>query len=310
MALRGVTELGQPLISENLEANLLSYFDSEFLNLGNYFNFQLNTSGAYGGTFSRLRLSEDGNYTAGQVWEGVRKQWVWQSGVSYATPPIQISGVYVNNTFYSSATTGAYAHKIDYINGRVIFNSAISTSATVRCEHSPKIYQFYHSDSESWRKLQQDSFRVDNPEFLMLNSGAWALPAEQRMQLPALVFQAMPSVNRVPREIGGLHQWHTQEVRCHLLTANNKDMKFLHDVLTNQWESNVACFNLATIAAASDEPLNYDGTLSTTPKDRTSLLNTYPGIDARIERCSSQPVIESPTFNYAIVKMFLYTAVT
>lgn len=310
MALRGVTELGQPLISENLEANLLSYFDSEFLNLGNYYNFYLNTSGAFGGNFSRLRLSEDGNYTAGQVWEGVRKQWVWQSGVSYATSPIQISGVYVNNTFYPSATTGAYAHKIDYMNGRIIFASPISVSAVVRCEHSPKIYQFYHSDAESWRKLQQDSFRVDSSEFLMLNSGAWSLPVEQRMQLPALVFHTVPNVRREAREIGGLHQWHTQEVRAHILTSNNNDMKFLHDVLTNQWESNVSCFSLSDIAAANDEPLNYDGTLSATPKDRTSLLNTYPDTDVRIERISSQPVIESPTFNYTIVKMFLYTAVT
>src|SRR5579859_2905287 len=98
--LKGVTDIGRPLLTEMLESNISQFFQWGLLNVGNFFQVRIPTSGAYGGDFSRLRLGDDPNFPAGQVWEGVRKDWVWESGLNYAVQPIQISGVYVNGSYY------------------------------------------------------------------------------------------------------------------------------------------------------------------------------------------------------------------
>ena len=49
-----------------------------------------------------------------------------------------ISGVYVDDTFYPSDTTGTYSHKVDYFNGRIIFDNAIASTSKVQAEFSYK----------------------------------------------------------------------------------------------------------------------------------------------------------------------------
>ena len=83
---------------------------------------------------------------------GFWKNWVWQVGLrlQMADAPLVsnmynsgISGVYVDDTFYSSSTTGTYSHKIDYFNGRVIFDNAIPSGSKVQAEHGYKYIVVY-----------------------------------------------------------------------------------------------------------------------------------------------------------------------
>ena len=144
--LKGFDSVFDATLNNELQDNIVEFLDWALLEKGNYFNVDLGETSPNGHDYSRLRLSSDDNFTAGQVWEGFRENWVWQSGVSYSPAPIVgadninpgISGVYVDSTFYPSDTTGIYAHYIDYYNGRVVFDAAIPTGTTVQTEYSYK----------------------------------------------------------------------------------------------------------------------------------------------------------------------------
>src|SRR3990172_8402618 len=128
----GVTEIGDSIATEQLKGNLKTWLDWAFLEVGAFTNIIVPTTGQYGGLNHRLRLTADPNYSSGEVWQGFRQDWVWETGTSYRVQPIQASGVIVNNVFYPTLTTiGAYAHRIEYPNGRVVFNSPISTTGVV-----------------------------------------------------------------------------------------------------------------------------------------------------------------------------------
>ena len=97
----------------------------------------------------------DSRFSSGQAWEGFRKNWIWQSGVTYSPNPLVgdddsnpgVSGVYVNDSYYSASTVGAYAHYIDHFNGRVVFDSPIPTGSKVQAEFSYKWVNVVYANS-------------------------------------------------------------------------------------------------------------------------------------------------------------------
>lgn len=245
---------GESLLSDQLEANLYLYFNWGCLGIGGFTNVVVPTSGVYGGNAHQLRLSEDMNYEEGQVWEGFRRDWVWETGIDYQYQPIHVSGVYVNGDFVPVSSTGIYAHKIDYPNGRVIFNAAIPANSTVTCEYSYRACHWTTADSPWWREVQQNSLRVDDPQFMAYGSGAWSTLSQNRIQLPAVIIEATPNSQRYGTQLGG-GQTVSQEVNFHVLTESHADRKFLHDLITNQWWSRLNGFDKNTMLF----PLDADG---------------------------------------------------
>lgn len=274
---RNVTLIGQPLISDNIETNLAAYFQWNLLGVSAFGNISYGSSGSYGGLASRLRLSNHPGYTNGQVWEGFRKQWVWQSGVGSNVQPVQISGVKVNGTFHPTSGVGAFAHKIDYPNGRVIFTSPISTSATVLAEFSYNYYQIYNADNPWWSTVQRNSFRVDDASFLISASGVWSDPPEKRIQLPALFIEATANCNKIPYNIGSHAHWHNQEVKIHILTETRQDMKWMVDVINGQYDGIVTMFDKGKMIVSGVYPINLaDGSLSSATRNYPDLVANYP----------------------------------
>ena len=78
-----VSQVGNTLLNSQLESNLKSFLDWGMLGIGGWFNVNIPTSGAWGGTFDQLRLVDDPSYGEGQVWESARKDWVWENEVPY-----------------------------------------------------------------------------------------------------------------------------------------------------------------------------------------------------------------------------------
>ena len=58
-----VSQVGYTLLNSELESNLKSYLDWGFLGIGGWFNVEIPTSGAFGGTFDQMRLVDDPSYT-------------------------------------------------------------------------------------------------------------------------------------------------------------------------------------------------------------------------------------------------------
>lgn len=258
--LKGVSHVGDVLLSEQLEANLVSWFNWGFLGIGGFFNVTIPTSGAYGGNQHQLRPASDTNLEDGQVWQAFRRDWVWETGVEYAYQPIRVSGVYVDGIFYSTSTTGVYAHHVDYPNGRVVFDEAIDTESTVTCEYSYRYVHFTSADVPWWRQIQTESFRVDDSHFSQLGSGVWSLLSQNRVQLPAVVVETVPRTTRRPKELGGGGAIVRQDVLFHVISETPHERNHLHDIVTYQWGKRIILFDKNLFNDADAFPLDGNGT--------------------------------------------------
>lgn len=271
---KGVTNIGQPLETDQLEANLASFFQWGALGIGAFTNVTIPTTGAFGGNKHRLRLSSDPAITSGRQWEGFRKDWVWESNVEYAHQPIAMSGVNVNGTFYPSATTGTYAHHIDYPNGAIVFDNPIPVSSVVTAEYSYRNVQVGTKDAKWFQLLQQNSFRIDNPQFLQSGSGDWAVPPQLRMQLPALVVDVTTDFSMRGKQIGDSSAINSQVVWFHILADNSPDMTKWVDILRNQWQHRISMYDRGAVAAANAYPILANGSLASGAKMYPDLVKT------------------------------------
>ena len=129
-----VAHIGNTLLNSELESNLKSFLDWSFLGIGGWSNISIPTSGAYGGTFDNLRLVDDPAYTAGQIWEAPRKDWVWETGTEYpGYNPINISGVWIDGALKGTGDA-TYGHHYNYPLGRVVFDTPVASTKTVQLE--------------------------------------------------------------------------------------------------------------------------------------------------------------------------------
>lgn len=250
---RGNSSIGESSITEAIETNLISYIDWCFLEMGAFFNITIPSSGAYGGDRHQLRHVDDPRYTDGQVWEGYRQGWVWESGLSHVSEqPIAISGVYVDNAFIPRSS-GYY---INYKSGRVVFDDAIDTDSEVNLEFSHKWVNVVGASEVPWFRVGQlNSFRTDN-----IDSGEWDSLAETRLQLP-LVAVEMQNKTHVGYQLGG-GQWSRGQVIFHVLSEESQTTKRISSILSEQNDSVIFMFDPDLLASQNRYPLDYRGDLS------------------------------------------------
>lgn len=293
-------------VSDQLRANLANFLAWAFLNIGAFENVERNTlsaSGAFGGDRSRLRLSEDPYYTSGQVWDGFRRDWVWETGIEFGTQPIRVSGVYVGGTFYSTAATGAYAHNVDYANGRVIFTNAISPSSVVQVNHTFRYVHVTTSDAPFWREWQQQSLRVDDPHFLQSGSGNWSAQTQSRVQLPAVVVESVPRTRCVGLALGGGVR-HQQDVLFNVVAETPWDRDQIHDRLIRQHERRMIAFDKTKVIASGVYGLDGDGFVNPSGLMYPDLISPekYGWKQVRVVNTSSDQVEADPPLYPAIVR--------
>ena len=230
-----VSQVGDTLLNCELESNLKSYLDWGMLGIGGWFNVNIPTSGAWGGTFDQLRVVDDPSYTLGQVWESARKDWVWETGVAYTGgSPIDISGVYVNSTLKGTGDA-TYGHHYNYPLGRVVFDTAIPTTSTIQLEYSYRNVQTYIADQAPWwDELQYNSMRVDDTTFSQISSGNWSILANHRVQMPAVVIEVVPRRTFQPYELGSSANFVTQDVLFHIVAESRWWRNQLVDIISIQ----------------------------------------------------------------------------
>ncbi len=246
---------------EILEKNLITFFDWGFVNIGGFTNADIPSSGAYGGDFSRLRAVNDVRYSGTnnnlrRVWESPRMNWVWETGLSSNTNPIDISGLFVGSVFHPSS--GGTYH-IDYPHGRVVFNTGINVNSTVRIAHSSKWVYVTPTDNVPWlRIVQRSSFRPDNPQFLQ-GSGDYINYGETRIQFPVV---AVEIANQRQRgfELGGNH-WAEDRVNFFVIGEDKGAVDRLADVIGRQNDKTVYLYDPNRLASNNASPLDQNGSL-------------------------------------------------
>lgn len=250
-------------LSKTIESNLIVFFDWGFIDYGAYTNVRINTSGAYGGNFSQLRPVNDPNYTNGRVWEAIRGNWVWESGLSFGTP-IRISGVYINNTINTSGYT------IDYNNGRIIFPSAISTGNNVKVEYSYKEVQVMSaSDNPVFKQVQYKSRRPGDNQFTW-GSGLYTAFSTNKVNLPCVSVEVFSRKND-PFQVGG-GQYANYVAKFHIMGESDQEVSKISDVICDQDRKIIFAFDLDQMATANAFPLKFDGSLNSNPLSYPDLV--------------------------------------
>lgn len=312
-SLLGINNYGDAQESEIVKYSFQSFLDWGLVNAGAYTNINLTNNDIYGQNKSSLRLVSDPNYTAGQVWETFHRNLVWESGVNQNTQPVQISGVYVNSTFYPKSTSGIYAHFIDYPRGRVVFNSAIPSSSAVKMEYSYKnVYITTGGREKFLREIQYNSFKTGGVGYSTPSSGDWSQIDDTRIQ-PTII--SLDVVSRAPKayEIGSNGKWMNTDVIAHIIGEDKDTVDKLESILTFQTGKTFLGLDLDRIAESGVFPLNYRGELNpgalTYPdlsKDPTE--NGYRNRKAFIKNAyNSNDQMISTSLYYKVVRLEIET---
>lgn len=258
--LNKINHIGEHQFTNQLEYNLKSYFDWALLGIGGWKNITRPSSGCYGGDFATLRMVKDPSYTEGTVWEAARKDWVYETGVPTYTDytPINISGVYINGTLYGTGDT-TYGHYYDYPNGRVVFDAPLAASSSVQLNYSCRDVQIYIADAATWwDQIQFDSFRIDDADYTS-SSGVWNILANNRVQLPAIVIEAVPQRTQKPYQLGDTSQIVKQTVAFHVIAENRWWRNQLIDFLTLHKDNAIQLFDSNILNSSGAYPLDYRG---------------------------------------------------
>jgi len=306
-SLKGISTFGDATITTHVRENLISFFDNGLVDKSGFVNVEVPTTGYYDGLEHRLRPVSDPRYNDGQVWEGFRSNWVWQSGNGALTSTDSsypgVSGVYINGTFYPTSTDGDYAHHINHPLGRVIFDSAISTDSTVECSYSYKYVNVTKVDGLEWfKQIQQNSERADNTNFIN-NSGEWGVLGDNRFQLPAIGVELVNSRRMIGYQLGGGQTIFT-DFLFHCVAEDAYTRDHLMDIVTLQNDKVIRAYDLNDISSNNVFPLDYRGVPISGALSYETLISDYEGNHIRLIDASIDSVYSfTPNIHVGTVRL-------
>jgi len=316
--LKGFDSVFDTTLNNELQDNIVEFLEWSLLEKGNYMNVSLGELSPDGLDYSKLRISSNSSFPSGKAWEGFRQNWVWQSGVSYNPPPIVgsnsaipgISGVYVNNVFYPSNTSGTYSHKVDYFNGRIIFNNSIPTNSIVRAEYSYRYINVVYANSLPWlAEIQYSSLNLGE-DFNTVNKGKYDIPTEARVQLPAIAVEIVPRRTLRGYQLGG-GQWVDTDILFHCLAEDEYTRNKLVDIISLQNDKTIYMFNSNDIARSGAFPLDYHGFPVSGALRYPDLVENYYRGSLRLKNSNVQNMkLVNSNFYAGIVRMTLETIET
>lgn len=274
---KGVSSVSEDLLLNILESNFKMFFDWSFLHIGAWFDAKRNEHRLFNTTKnspSKLILCDDPAYNKGQVWQGIRKEWIWESGIlCNNNEPLNISGVYVNNNLLEYPNENYY---IDYPLGRVIFNNAINTNSKVELDHSYRFVQVYRGSESPWSNIiQYLSYNTANKDITKTDSGDWSIGGQHRIQMPCIIIEPVARSRSRPHELGNNSLIIEQDIEFYILAENKNDRNKLLDILRLQQDSNIWLFDTNKLAADQKYPLNYQGDLIDHPIMYPDIIDQY-----------------------------------
>jgi hypothetical protein len=228
-----------------IKLNLKFFLDMHFLRDGAYYNVP---SGAlfYDGNDMSLLIPDTEapsllyGVTTGQVWQSPFRQWVYESGVvqdgiNITAPPILASGVYIQGAFRHSSDP-VYGHKIDYLNGRVVFNNPIPLTEKINAQFSARDVRidFEHSFNQQFNTGFLESKYFTNP----YTSQSIVYPSGNFQPFPA-IFIEVADREFEPYEMGNRSAIIKETVNCHIWALDDMQRDNIVDTLTAQWHKRV-----------------------------------------------------------------------
>ena len=265
----GVSKLSDSLLLDELEENVKQYLDWGFLNIGGYINVNVPTTGLYGGNFHQLKTVEVPGYKLGQVWQGAKKDWVWQSGFYYNDGWLDnntvnsISGISINDTFVTGPTgVASTGYHINYPLGQIIFDKPISKNSKVELDYSYRWCQIYKSSSDPhWKELQELTYKP-SPSINQQNKGDYSIGANHRIQMPAIIIEPIARSSARPFQLGRINHWTEQDLLLHIFTENNAEKNRIVDIIRLQKDTTINMFDIAKVVKSGVYPLDFQGSIN------------------------------------------------
>jgi hypothetical protein len=284
---KGIYNYNDVQITTSIENNMKYWLDWAFLDIGAWTNIHSTGYDATPvGNPAQLSWVNDNAYTSGRVWQGIRKDWVWETGASWSgNYPISITGVTVSGVPVSN--TGYY---INYPEGKVIFTNPIKTTSTVLVDYSYRNVQTYIADDAPWyRELQFGSMDATNSQFLRdPKTGEWSVGSYNRIQLPAIVVQIVPRASSYPYEMGNGSLVLQQDIIFHVIAEQRRTRNNLISMLLLQNDRQIYLFDDNKIKQNKVFPINYRGELVNGLMYSNLVSETgYRSKLCRFTRCSS-----------------------
>ena len=175
--------------------------------------------------------------------------------------PIRISGVFVGGTFRATGNIQQPYH-INYPDGRVVFDAAISTNTEVKLDYAHKWVSVIPAEGVPWfREIQQGSLRADNSTFTQFGSGDWAQLGQTRVQLPTVAVEVVPAVGFKGRQLGG-GQYMYNDLLFYVVAENHWECNNLIDQISYQNDRSIWLFDTNKVAISGVYPFNYRGEIN------------------------------------------------
>lgn len=282
----GVENFGSTFILNELENNYKSFLEWGFLNIGAFTNVTIPTQNISSFDLHILKPTEDNNYTNKTVWQTARKDWVYESGINYSNvSPISISGVYVNSVLYPAPTGNTtLGYRINYPEGKIIFNKAIATSSVVQTEYSYKNVQIYKMEEfPYWKQIQYNS--LENKAGLSLSDkGDFSISSEHRVQLPAIIIEPVARSDSRPFRLGDKSLIIQQDLLLHILCDQPRDKNNIIDILRVQEDREIWLYNTNQVIKSGIYPLNFNGSKNINGQNYYNIVNNnnYRWLKCRI----------------------------
>jgi len=230
-----------------IKSNLKFFLDQVFIRDGNYQNVSRGATAFDGTDVSRLQpdnsadtLASLGFFstTTNRVWQSPFKNWVYQSGLLHSydrgepqkDAPVLCSGVYIDGIFKPDRAEMPWGPAegwdptcypiIDWINGRVIMSSGLSSSAVVQAEYSfgEVVIAFANRDNQDMEEYVKNSRYGNNPD----TRNSISYPSGRFQPLPAIFIELSEQNHDGAYEIGNRSLVERDQVT--LYVASNSDV--------------------------------------------------------------------------------------
>jgi hypothetical protein len=263
---------GDSEIAEQLSANLVEFFNWAYLNIGAFSNVAITDKRRFWQNQEKLIPTHDDNFQDGQVWEGFRSNWVWETGIQYKVQPIHVSGVYINGTFRTLQSD----EYINYPYGRVVLNTPLSLDTTVQVNYSYRLVNFYTSDQPWFDDVMFATYKVELADREQVSSGIYQTINDYRIQLPAIVIEPVAKITFSPKELGHTNDWTYHDVLFHVLTEEGPTRNKLMDQISKQQQHKIVLFDRDALLGDNKYPLDENGSPVTNPLTYPDMVAQYP----------------------------------
>lgn len=270
MSFTRVSNFGDDTLTEIIGANIVSFLDWGFLDIGAYRNVANGTTDGAGLDYSTLKAISVNGSTAGTIWQTQRMNWVWETGMSVGTPT-SISGVTINGTLRASDDVG-YEHYYDYLNGNVVFSSAQPLGSAMTINYSFKQVQVQETNSDGLFKRLQKYTIGDSINFNQDGKDDYAR-YRTRIQLPWVGVEMVHGNFVKGVELGNYLEYKNLEVVFHILGEDSSIVTKIGDIISNQHNRRIYLYDTNLVADNNAFPLDYRGMVVSSPK-------TYPELTA------------------------------